>query len=354
LAVPVFAAEAPKVSPKDQEAMVAKAIDYLRTKGQKDDGSFSPQTGSAVTSLVTTALLKQGRTVDDPVVAKALKYIEGFVREDGGIYMTDSKQINYETCIAIMCFAEANKDGRYDKILKNADAYLKKQQWTEANGKEKSDVYYGGAGYGNNKRPDLSNTTFMVDALKAAGNDENSEAIKRALVFISRCQNLETEYNTTPFAAKKPDGGFYYTPAAGGQSMAGIDDNGALRSYGSMTYAGLKSMIFAGVKKDDPRVKAALAWLSKNYSTSENPAMGDAGLYYYYQTLAKALSAYGADTFKDASGHEHDWRQEVLAALKAKQKEDGSWVNTNNKFMEGDANLTTGYALLAIAYCQKK
>ena len=55
-----------------------------------------------------------------------------------------------------------------------------------------------------------------MDALKAVGNDENSEAVKRALIFVSRCQNLETEHNTTPFAAKNPDGGFYYTPAAGG------------------------------------------------------------------------------------------------------------------------------------------
>jgi squalene-hopene/tetraprenyl-beta-curcumene cyclase len=348
----VSAAE--KVSAKDVEAMTAKAIDYLRTKGQKEDGSFSPNTGSAVTSLVTTALLKQGRTPDDPMVAKALKYIETFVREDGGIHAQDSKQINYETCIAMMCFAEANKDGRYDKTLKKADAFLKGQQWHELQGKEKSDPYYGGTGYGNDKRPDLSNTTFMIDALKAAGNDENSEAIQRALVFVSRCQNLETEHNTTPFAAKKPDGGFYYTPAAGGQSQAGTTEEGALRSYGSMTYAGLKSMIFAGVKKDDKRVQAAITWLSKNYKLDENPGMGDAGLYYYYHTFAKSLDALGQDTFKDDKGVEHDWRQELLATLKAKQQPDGSFINENNKWLEGDANLVTGYALLALSYAQPK
>ena len=107
---PARAAE--KISAQEAEAMAAKAIDYLRTKGQKENGAFSPNTGSAVTSLVTTALLKQGRTPDDPMVAKALKYIETFVREDGGIHAPDSKQINYETSIGIMCLAEANKDGR--------------------------------------------------------------------------------------------------------------------------------------------------------------------------------------------------------------------------------------------------
>lgn len=345
---------AEKVSPQEVEAMTAKAIDYLRTKGQKEDGSFSPNTGSAVTSLVVTALLKQGRTVDDPMVAKALKHIETFVREDGGIHAPDSKQINYETCIGIMALSAANKDGRYDKTIKKAEAFLKGQQWHEAQGKDKSDPYYGGSGYGNNKRPDLSNTTFMIDALKAAGNDENSEAIQRALVFVSRCQNLETEHNTTPFAAKSPDGGFYYTPAAGGQSQAGTTEEGALRSYGSMTYAGLKSMIFAGVKKDDPRVVAAIKWLGKNYKLDENPGMGDAGLYYYYHTFAKSLDALGQDTFKDAAGVEHDWRQELLATLKSKQQADGSFINENSKWLEGDANLVTGYALLAIGYAQPK
>jgi squalene-hopene/tetraprenyl-beta-curcumene cyclase len=194
----------------------------------------------------------------------------------------------------------------------------------------------------------------MIDALRAAGNDANSEAIQKALIFVSRCQNLESEHNTTPFAAKDPDGGFYYTPAAGGQSQAGTTADGALRSYGSMTYAGLKSMIFAGVGKDDKRVKAATKWLAKNYKLSENPGMGDAGLYYYYQTFAKALDALGEDTFKDADGTEHNWRQELLATLKARQQPDGSWINENARWLEGDPNLDTGYALLAISYAQPK
>ena len=60
-----------------------------------------------------------------------------------------------------------------------------------------------------------------------------------------------------------------------------------------MTYAGLKSMIYAGVKKDDPRVKAAYEWVQKHYTLDENPGMGGNGLYYYYHTFAKALDAIG-------------------------------------------------------------
>jgi squalene-hopene/tetraprenyl-beta-curcumene cyclase len=111
-------------------------------------------------------------------------------------------------------------------------------------------------------------------------------------------------------------------------------------------------MIYAGVDADDPRVKAAVAWLGKNYDLESNPGMGDAGLYYYYNTFAKALDAFGQESFTDASGKQHPWRQELLETLAAKQQEDGSFVNTNARWMEGDANLVTGYALLALAYCK--
>ncbi len=74
-------------------------------------------------------------------------------------------------------------------------------------------------------------------------------------------------------------------------SMAGNTADGGLRSYASMTYAGLKSMIFAGLTPDDPRVEAALTFIRKNYSLETNPGMGDAGLFYYYHTFAKSLTA---------------------------------------------------------------
>ena len=38
-----------------------------------------------------------------------------------------------------------------------------------------------------------------------------------------------------------------------------------------MTYAGLKSFLYAGVSKDDPRVKAAVEWVRKHYTVTENP-----------------------------------------------------------------------------------
>lgn len=333
---------------------VARAVQFLQTKAQAPDGSYASHAGPGVTAIVTAGILRNGRSPEDPVVARSLKYLERMARPDGGIYQENSNYRNYETCLAILCFTEANRDGRYSALLKKADRFVKGIQWDESEGIDRNNTSYGGAGYGRQNRPDLSNTGFLMDALKAVGNGPNDPAVQKALVFVSRCQNLETQYNTTPFAAKNPDGGFYYTPAGGGASMAGNTPNGGLRSYGSMTYAGLKSMIFAGVGPEDPRVKAAVAWIQKHYDTASNPGMGSAGLYYYYHTFAKALDAMGLDQVEDAQGAKHDWRRELLEALVRRQRPDGSWINENSRWLEGEPSLVTGYALLSLAYCRPK
>lgn len=339
---------------RQHEAMVAKAISFLLTKGRASDGSYSSFAGPGVTSLVTTALLQNGASPTDPRIEASLAYIRERIQPDGGIYQEGSLYRNYETCLAILCFTEANRDGKYDETLKRADGFVKGIQWDEDEGKSESDLGYGGAGYGSHKRPDLSNTTFLLEALKATGNEADSEAIQRALIFVSRCQNLESEHNTTAFPAKNPDGGFYYTPDAGGTSQAGTTESGGLRSYASMTYAGLKSMIYAGVGPEDQRVKAAYKWISKNYGLDSNPGMGSSGLYYYYHTFAKALEAMNVDTIEDEAGVKHDWRAELIRELAQRQQPDGSWLNENDRWLEGDPNLVTGYALLALSYCKPK
>jgi len=352
--MPAAAAEPAAPTVRDQyEQMIGKAMNYLAAN-RGEDGSYSSFAGPGVTALITTAVIQHGRSPDEPLVAESLQYLQRFVQPDGGIYQPDSNYRNYETCLAILCFQAANRHGRYDNLIKRADAFVKGIQWDESEGKDPADTFYGGAGYGRNKRPDLSNTSFLIDALKAAGNGADSEAIQRALVFVSRCQNLETEHNQTPFAAKNPDGGFYYTPAAGGVSMAGTTAEGGLRSYGSMTYAGLKSMLYAGVGRDDPRVRAAVQWISRHYGVESNPGMGNAGLYYYYHLFAKALDAVGQERFVDDQGAAHDWRADLIRALAERQQPDGSWANPNDRWMEGDPNLVTGYALLALTHCRPK
>ncbi len=335
----------------DAKELVDKGVAYLE-KAQAEDGSFSSETGTGVTSLVTTSLLKNGMTPADPMVAKALEYLSQYVQEDGGIYKPGSTHRNYETCLAVVAFHLANKDGKYDDLVANAEKYIKEVQWDAGEGHDESSTNYGGAGYGSHSRPDLSNTSFLIDTLKELGASDDDPAIQKALVFVSRCQNLESEHNETKFADKNPDGGFYYTIAAGGSSQAGEEPDGGLRSYGSMTYAGLKSMIYAGVKADDERVKAALEWISKHYTLDENPGMADSGLYYYYHTFAKSLAAVGKPELVDDEDQSHDWKAELVDELAKRQQADGSWVNSQPRWLENDPNLVTGYVLLALSYCQ--
>lgn len=121
---------------------------------------------------------------------------------------------------------------------------------------------------------------------------------------------------------------------AGEQKLDG--DKVALRSYGSMSYAGLLSLIYAQVDKSDPRIKAVVEWLSKNYTLAENPGMGQEGLYYYFHTMAKGLSAAGIDTLTLRDGTKVNWRQGPGQATPESAKADGSWANDNGRWMEKD------------------
>ena len=337
------------------DRLVNQGIEFLKTRGQAADGSFSGETGAAVTALCVSAILEhRPQAVDDPVVEKALEYIESKFQSDGGIYATGSHYRNYETSVAVLALLKANEDGKYDSQLGKAEAFLKEIQWDEGEGVEPSDLAYGGAGYGSHSRPDLSNTAFLMEALHALGNDPDDEAIQKALVFVLRTQNLPDSGNDTKWADKIGDGGFYYTPAAGGQSKAGESADGGLRSYGSMTYAGLKSMIYAGLTRDDPRVIAAMNFIRDHYALDQNPGMGQQGLYYYYHTFAKALDVADVQVLDTADGEAHPWRRELVNKLAETQQADGSWVNSgSDRWMEGDRQLVTAYSLLALARCRE-
>lgn len=339
---------------KTRQTIVENGLRYLERVGQAENGSFTERAGSGITALAITAALRNGKSVDHPMVAKGLKALEEFVKPDGGIY-GGGRLKNYETCVAMVAFAEANASGKYDKILSDAKRFVTGLQ-TGDGSQKRDNPWYGGVGYSGSERPDLSNTAYLIEALRAAGSEETDPAIQRAIAFVSRCQNLKGYGNDTKFADLVNDGGFYYlVPDENGKQKQDSErstSNGGLVSYGSMTYSGLKSMIYAGLTEKDPRVRAAVKWISNSYSVDSNPSMGSSGLYYYYHTFGSAFNAAGLDTITDQDGKQRNWREDLVLALADRQRSDGSWVNSNGRWFENDPNLSTSFALIALSYCE--
>jgi squalene-hopene/tetraprenyl-beta-curcumene cyclase len=342
--------------------LVDKGINYLKSR-QDENGSWDSKRSPGITGIVLTGLLRTGKvSAHDPVAARALGYIESLVNPEAGhIAGKDPAQQlkNYVTSVNVMALAEAKEANKYAKVIGNAAEFLKQLQWDEGEGKSAADDFYGGFGYDSHNRPDLSNSQMAIDALVAAGIPKDDPALKKALVFVSRCQNLKGEHNDQPWAGKINDGSFIYSAANGGDSkVAGSSPKTGLFGYGSMTYAGIKSMIYCGVSRDDPRVKKAYEWIQKHYTVDANPGMPPQqsgwGLYYYYHTMAKCLDALGIDEVVDSQGVRHDWRSDLTTALARRQQPDGSWVNSQDRWMEKDPALVTGYALLTLSYCKKK
>jgi squalene-hopene/tetraprenyl-beta-curcumene cyclase len=230
-----------------------------------------------------------------------------------------------------------------------------------------NDPMYGGAGYGLRKPgeppyADMSNTSYALEALmraRDAGLAFDQEAFTAATKFLERSQH-RTESNDQPWASDLPklSGGFIYHPNESKAEMVEIGGKKFFMPYGTMTYAGIKSFIYARVDRDDPRVKAATNWIRQFFTLEENPGfdttrdlnLGKQGLYYYFDTFAKAHHALGEEQFADANGVAHRWREELAAEVCSRQKPDGSWVNEVDRWMEALPTLATSYALMALSY----
>jgi len=339
------AAEAPsaedvKVKAK---AMMDSGIKWLLEQ-QNENGSFAAveHMEPAVTGLAVRAMAVspfRNELMKTEAFKKALDFLLSCVQPDGGIYL-DPWAANYHTSIALSALA-AVQDPKLRPTIDKVQAYLKDAQADEGEGLSPGDVSYGGIGYRKGKREaDMSNLQFTLIAFKDSGLSSDDAAWGKALEFVKKCQNITT------------DGGFIYRE---NESKAGEDPDASegetlYRSYQSMTYVGLLSMIYCNVEKDDEQVQAAVKWLKKHWSYDENYPIGLQGLFYNFHTLARAFSAYGEKTITDADGVAHDWYAELVENLAGRQHKDGYWVNTEKRWLEDDKALVTAYCLLALAH----
>lgn len=371
------------------QAALEKGMAYLRAN-QSPRGGWSidaqaaptdqPDKPSPVSVAVSALALKalaqaEGQKLDDAAFNKAVRYVlDG--REDEGMFGAAGNAntvANYVTATVVSALSAIDRN-RFAPEINPAVAWIDSTQWDQSEGVNPSQDWFGGFGYGKHGRPDLSNSQMTLEALYDSGMSPEEPAFQRAIAFVSRTQNLQAT-NHAPWAGN--DGGFIYTPANGGESMASeaagegrhgekspealkyaaSKDSGeipaggpikSLRSYGSMTYAGFKSLLYAGLSPDDLRVRAAFDWIRQHYTFDENPGLKQQGLYYYYHAMARALRIAQQKEIADARGVQHNWREDLIDALVKRQREDGSWINPADRWMEADPNLVTAYALLAL------
>jgi squalene-hopene/tetraprenyl-beta-curcumene cyclase len=337
-----------------------------------------PQVGPAITAMAAKGLIQAAAPTaklppDNPPLLKALAFIETTKQKDGGYYRDSNP--NYNSAIVLSTFAAMSQyemsgpagwgDAKpYAQQIEGLQKFLKGMQLDEGKKDAKGEAiakknsWYGGSGYGEG-RPDLSNTAYFMEGLHDSGIKGSDPAMQKALIFVSRTQ-MNGETNDQEFAKGATDGGFVYTPVDGGDSKFGdvdkLEGGSQLRSYGSMTYSGFKSLLYAGLAEDDPRVKAAVKWISNHWTLEYNPGSGGSadGQFYYLHAFAKAMKAYNHDEITDSKGVKHDWRKELNDFLKAAQKPDGSFVNAKSeRWFEGNPVLATSYAVLALQEARK-
>jgi squalene-hopene/tetraprenyl-beta-curcumene cyclase len=343
---------------------IEHAIDrglYWLQANQNSNGWWSVPDQPAVTALALMSFKGDPAShyaQNEPEwLGRGYSYLLGSVQPDGSIHR--EKLVTYNTSICMMALLAANKPA-YDPVLAKARQFLVGLQGDFGEKGKIDSPFDGGVGYGSHyEHSDMPNTLHALEAIHYTRHlvaDKGGPGAKdlnwaAAIHFLESCQNLPS-HNHQDWVADdaKNRGGFVYYP---GNSIAGSVTNPAtgrvaLRSYGSVSYAGLLSYIYADLKRDDPRVTAAYQWLKANYTLEENPGLGPQGLYYYYHTMAKALAAYGVSDLDLGAGRDINWRRDLSRKLLDLQSKDGSWANSNGRWWEKDPVLVTAYATLAL------
>jgi len=358
------------------QQLIDRAVEFLRSQQDTATGGWSIQAqGSqfpAITGLVLDGMLMEPAIDEqDPAVARGVAYLLSFHKPDGGIY--DDNLASYNTSICLSALSRIN-DPKVAAVVAPAQKFLRSLQWTgeatdrtDTQAVTQDDPFFGGVGYGSHGRPDNSNLGMMLQAMHDSGLSSDDDAYKQAVVFLQRTQ-MDDRVNDMPYAQGSRQGGFIYStgPDANrkgeGETKAGSieevwPDGGKvsrLRAYGSMTYTGFKSYLYANLSRSDQRVELAYDWIRHNYTLEENPGVGMQGFYYYLVTFSRALEAWGLPEVQtiDAAGvsHSHDWANDLIDRLGELQQPDGSFQNLHDRWMEGDPVLVTAYALIALEH----
>lgn len=385
-------------------AVADRAIGFLRERQGESGGWAVPAEGSgapvmpAISALVLTGMLMDpGIDHTDAAVGRGVEFVLSYRRGDGGIYGVIGGEAgaggvpvlpNYNTSICVSMLSLV-RTGEAGSAVAGGVGLVRALQWQDgepsvaADGVPAESVgrehpYYGGWGYGSHGRPDISNTQFALQALHDAGVSSEDPAVKRGLVFLERVQ-MHGSVNSMPYARGSEQGGFIYATVPDSESIDGVPGQSqagefeevlgdgsrrqSLRAYGSVSYAGLKSLIYADLARDDARVRLAREWLSRNYTLEENPGLGQQGYYYYVLAMSRALAAWGEPEVEVVVGGpaggeragpgvgevvRRRWAHDLIEELERSQQGDGSFRVRHARWMEDNAELITAYGLVAL------
>jgi squalene-hopene/tetraprenyl-beta-curcumene cyclase len=348
----------------DIDRLLVKARGFLLSQ-QDDDGAFRSKTyghfkdGRALSPIALSALLfvPPGEPRLPSAYRKGADFVAALVDDRGKVEAGPFglEYPVYATAGALLVLSvPANQ--RHARAKKALVEFLWEHQLDESNGWSPKDPAYGGWGYFNGvpKKPkdahrlsellssNVSSTLFAAGALTLAGVPRDHPRLKKALVFIERCQNF----------GEGLDGGFFFTPSNEVQNKAGFlekDPHGAFhyKSYGTMTADGLRALLRLGKPSDDPRVQAALRWLDTRFALDKVPGdyprerevSRDGAYYYYLWTYAHAMMELGI---------RERWPAILVAELAKRQKPDGSWANPSLDMREDDPLVATSLAMGAL------
>jgi hypothetical protein len=262
----------------------------------------------------TYPLLGSGQAMT-PFVLYALSHLRGdeihphrtrIDRALGALPVEGAEYPSYSLALSIIALSRLDP-GRDVTELKRR---LRALQLTGDLGWSPDDPEYGGWDHGaivprkpQCQRPDVSVTALACEAL---GGDEKARG------FAERCRAAE--------------GGFLFTPNA---ASAHQNKAGPGKSYATATCDALR------ILGDDARGRE---WLERNLSHAapkglEGDAKWDEALFFYY--------AYALSKVRPS--------KELADAVAARQRPDGSFVNSRGLMKEDDPLIATGLALIALA-----
>jgi squalene-hopene/tetraprenyl-beta-curcumene cyclase len=370
------------------KAAIERGLDWMLAQ-QQTNGVWSSAQNPALTAMPAWALSASGRPQDLKAIEKAVAFIKGCAQPDGGIYVIvpgrrGGTYGTYNTAICMTSLHYCDNAGS-TRILQKAREYVASTQLTGQEGENNGGFGYEAASSPRAGGADLNNSAWVISAMaltqdveekRPAGEKRADIDWEAALGYVDRMQVKPDAKGANPddaggFLYRLPDKGRSGPPSTipmaegkppagrGGQEggrPAGGPTPGMgrpmLRSYGSITYSGLLSMLYARVGRDDPRVVSAVDYARRHWTLDENPGQGQQGIYFYYTIMARALALLDVNELPPAEdgGTPIAWRDQLIEKVISLQKEDGSWANENNRWFENDSVLTSSYAILTLEY----